>query len=211
VCGFLPGEEGSSALADVISGRVDPSGRLPVSFPRAGAGHPGTYLAPVLGRLTEVSTIDPTPLFPFGHGLSYAPATWQDVRATGSLWPTDGTCRVRVTLRNDHDRPTSEVVQVYLHDPVAEVVRPVQQLIAFARVSLPPGATVRVDITLHADLTCYTGPAGHRQVDPGEVELRVGRSSTDVETTLRYTLTGQRREVGFGRALHPDITLLPAD
>jgi beta-xylosidase len=52
---------------------------------------------------------------------------------------------------------------------------------------------------------------GRRQVDPGEVELRVGRSSTDIETTLRYTLTGQRRQVGFGRALHPDITLLPAD
>jgi beta-xylosidase len=55
-----------------------------------------------------------------------------------------------------------------------------------------------------------SGAAG-RQVDPGEVELRVGRSSTDIETTLRYTLTGQRRQPGFGRALHPDITLLPAD
>jgi beta-xylosidase len=100
---------------------------------------------------------------------------------------------------------------VYLHDPVAEVARPVQQLIAAAKIDLPPGSSRTVQFTVHADLTCYTGAAGHRQVDPGEVELRVGRSSTDVETTLRYNLTGQRREVGFGRALHPDITLLPAD
>ena len=64
---------------------------------------------------------------------------------------------------------------------------------------------------LHADLTCYTGRAGRRQVDPGEVELRVGRSSADIEVTLGYTLTGPRREVGFDRVLHPEITLLPAD
>ena len=117
-----------------------------------------------------------------------------------------------MTLAQRHrPSPASEVVQVYLHDPVAEVVRPVQQLIAAARVDLPPGSTRTVQFTLHADLTSYTGPAGHRLVDPGEVELRVGASSTDIGATLRYTLTGQRRAVGFDRALHPDITLLPAD
>ena len=100
---------------------------------------------------------------------------------------------------------------MYLHDPVAEVARPVQQLIAAAKVDLPPGSAQTVQFSLHADLTCYTGPAGHRQVDPGQVELRVGRSSTDIEVTLGYTLTGQRRAVGFGRVLHPEITLLPAD
>ena len=128
-----------------------------------------------------------------------------------SLIPTDGRCQFAVTLRNGASVPAAEVIQVYLHDPVAEVARPVQQLIATAKVDLPPGSSRTVQFIVHADLTCYTGPAGHRQVDPGELELRVGRSSTDIETTLRYTLTGQRREVGFGRALHPDITLLPAD
>ena len=116
-----------------------------------------------------------------------------------------------MTLRNDASVPAAEVIQVYLHDPVAEVARPVQQLIAAARVDLPPGSARTVQFTLHADLTSYTGRAGRRQVDPGQVELRVGRSSTDIEAMLGYTLTGQRREVGFDRVLYPEITLLPAD
>lgn len=205
VCGFYPGEEGAFALEGVLSGRIDPSGRLPVGFPAAGASQPSTYLAAPLGRRSEVSTVDPTALFPFGHGLSYAPATWVDVSATGSLWPTDGVCRVRVTLRNDHSRPASEVVQVYLNDPVAEVVRPERQLIAARRVSLEPGATVVVDIGLHADLTSYTGRAGRRLVEPGDVELRVGTSSEQFVATLHCTLTGPRRYVGFDRVLAPEF------
>ncbi|RSD09597.1 beta-xylosidase/alpha-l-arabinosidase [Amycolatopsis eburnea] len=206
VAGFYPGEEGATALADVLSGRIDPAGRLPVSFPAAGASQPSTYLSAPLGRRSEVSTVDPTPLFPFGHGLSYAPATWLDVSATGSVWPTDGVCRVRVTLRNDHDRETSEVVQVYLHDPVAEVARPERQLIAARRVTLAPGATEVLDIGLHADLTSYTGRAGRRQVDPGDVELRVGTSSEQIVATLHCTLTGPRRHVGFDRVLAPEFS-----
>jgi beta-glucosidase len=208
LCGFLPGEEGSTALADVISGRVDPSGRLPVSFPRAGAGHPSTYLAPALGRQTEVSSVDPTPLFPFGHGLGYASATWLDATCSPA-WPTDGVCRLSVILRNDNAVPATEVVQVYLHDPVAEVVRPVQQLIACSRVTLPPGGTTRVDFELHADLTCYTGLSGRRQVDPGAVELRIGRSSVDMASTLDLRLTGPRRFVGFDRVLRPTQVATP--
>ncbi|MEV6608700.1 glycoside hydrolase family 3 N-terminal domain-containing protein [Kutzneria sp. NPDC051319] len=208
LCGFLPGEEGSTALADVLSGRVDPSGRLPVSFPRTGAGHPSTYLAPILGRRTELSSVDPTPLFPFGHGLSYAPVTWLDADSDRD-WPTDGECRLSVTLRNDNAVPATEIVQVYLHDPVAEVVRPVQQLIAFSRITLPPGGTTRVDFTLHADLTCYTGLSGQRQVDPGAVELRIGRSSVDMESTLTLELTGPRRFVGFDRVMQPSHVVTP--
>ncbi|RSM40563.1 beta-glucosidase [Amycolatopsis balhimycina DSM 5908] len=206
VSGFYPGEEGAPALADVLSGRLDPAGRLPVSFPAAGASQPSTYLAAPLGHRSEVSTVDPTPLFPFGHGLSYAPATWLDVSATGSLWPTDGVCRVRVTLRNDHQRTTSEVVQVYLHDPVAEVARPERQLIAARRVSLAPGETSVLEIGLHADLTSYTGRAGQRLVEPGDVELRVGTSSEQIVTTLHCTLTGPRRTVGFDRVLTPEFS-----
>ncbi|MFI6094634.1 beta-glucosidase [Lentzea sp. NPDC051213] len=203
VCGFYPGEDGAAALAGVLSGHINPSGRLPVSFPGAGAGQPSTYLSAPLGARSEVSTVDPTPLFPFGHGLSYAPATWTTVSAVAHEWPTDGTCRLVTTLRNDTETATTEVVQIYLHDPVAEVARPVQQLIGAVKVDLPPGTTRTVTATLHADLTAYTGRAGHRQVDPGEVELRVGRSSADIDTTVRFTLTGPRRRVGFDRTLTP--------
>jgi beta-xylosidase len=207
VCGFFPGEAGAAALADVLAGRVNPSGRLPVSFPRAGASQPSTYLAAPLARDNAASSIDPTPLFPFGHGLSYAPATWLDVRCDTTEWATDGTCTVTVQLRGDDTVDTSEVVQVYLHDPVAEVSRPVQQLIAASRVDLAPGVERSVRIELPADLTSYTGRAGHRQVDPGAVELRVGASSSDIRATLPLTMTGPRRVVGADRALLPTISM----
>ena len=212
VCGFVPGEEGGPALADVLSGRVGPSGRLPVSFPRAESSQPGTYLASPLGRRTGVSTVDPTPLFPFGHGLGYGSATWAGVRAvSGSEWDTDGTSELEVELRNDTDREVTEVVQVYLHDPVAEVVRPVQALVAARRVDLAAGSSATVRFTLHADLTSFTGRDGTRIVEPGEVELRVGASSADVREVLRFTLTGSRRTVGFDRRLHPESVVLTKD
>ncbi|TFV66170.1 UNVERIFIED_ORG: glycosyl hydrolase [Bacillus sp. AZ43] len=208
LCGFFPGEEGGPAIADVLSGRVSPSGRLPVSFPREGSSQPATYLAAPLGRRTDVSTVDPTPLFPFGHGLGYGSATWADVRATsGPEWSTDGACQVEVSLRNDTDREVTEVVQVYLHDPVAEVVRPVQALLAARRVDLPVGCAATVRFTVHADLTSFTGRDGARIVEPGEVELRVGASSADVREALRFTLTGPRRAVGPDRRLHPETVV----
>jgi beta-glucosidase len=207
VCGFFPGEEGATALADVLSGRVNPSGRLPVSFPALGSSQPATYLAATLGQRSAVSVVDPTPVFPFGHGLSYAAATWVDVvRRSPAQWPTDGVCQIAVTLRNDTAVATTEIVQVYLHDPVAEVARPVRQLIAAARVALAPGQVSTVVIDLHADLTCYTGRSGQRQVDAGDVELHVGASSVDIRATLTATLTGPCRQVGFDRVAAPTIT-----
>ncbi|HWB35104.1 MAG TPA: glycoside hydrolase family 3 N-terminal domain-containing protein, partial [Rugosimonospora sp.] len=211
VCAFFPGEEGGPAVADVLGGRVNPSGRLPVSFPATGASQPGTYLTAKLGRRTDMSTVDPSPLYPFGHGLSYAPATWVGVRRDSpEAWPTDGACEITVTLRNDTDLATTEVVQVYLHDPVAQVARPVQQLIAAARVELEPGLERTVELSLPADLTSYTGRDGRRRVEPGRVELRIGASSADIRATVPATLTGPVRHVGFDRALHAAVKVSTA-
>ncbi|MFD9700334.1 beta-glucosidase [Lentzea sp. NPDC059081] len=201
VCGFYPGQEGAAALADVLSGRVNPSGRLPVSFPGPGSSQPSTYLSAQLGRRSEVSNVDPTPLYPFGHGLSYAPATWMTVGSEEREWPTDGVCKVHAVLRNELEVATTEVVQIYLHDPVAEVARPVRQLIGAVKVDLEPGQTRTVTAELHADLTSYTGRAGRRQVDTGDVELHVGTSSANIHTALRLTLAGEKREVGFDRVM----------
>jgi beta-xylosidase len=208
VCAFFPGEEGAPALADVLSGRANPSGRLPVSFPGAGTNQPSSYLAARLGHRSDVSVVDPTPLFPFGHGLTYAPVTWTGVeRVTTPEWDTDDVCRIAVGLANETDRSTSEVVQVYLHDRVASVVRPVVQLVACARVDLEPGERVRVELALHADLTSFTGRSKTRIVEPGEVELRVGASSRDIREVVEVELTGRVREVGPDRRLTPDVVV----
>jgi beta-glucosidase len=209
VCGFYPGEEGAPALADVLTGRIDAAGRLPLAFPGTGAGQPAPYLGPPLAQAGESSTADPTPLFPFGHGLSYAPARWDDaVLRSPREWPTDGVAVLEVTLHNDATRPSSEVVQVYLHDPVAEVSRPVQQLIAAGRVDLPAGATRTLRIELDADLTSYTGRDGRRRVDAGAVELRVGASSSDIRSRHELHLVGAPRKVGFDRVMEPRLQLL---
>nr|WP_062332556.1 glycoside hydrolase family 3 N-terminal domain-containing protein [Herbidospora sakaeratensis] len=204
VCGFFPGEEGAAALADVLSGRANPAGRLPVSFPRDGGNQPATYLGAPLAQKSEVSNVDPSALFAFGHGLSYAPVTWGEVTGPDA-WTTDGTFDVTVTLRNETERESSEVVQVYLHDPVAEVARPVQALIAAHRVDLAPGESRQLTLTLHADQTSYTGASWRRQVDPGDVELRVGASSADVRAVLAVTMTGPRRFVGFDRVMEASV------
>jgi beta-glucosidase len=208
VCGFFPGEEGGEAIADVLSGRVNPSGRLPVSFPGAGSTQPSTYLASALGQRSEVTVVDPSPLFPFGHGLGYAMATWGAVsRGSGPEWRTDGTCQVFVELANQTEREVSEVVQVYLHDPVACVVRPEQQLVGAARVDLAPGQRTRVRFGLHADLTSFTGRDLVRVVEPGAVDLRIGPSSEDVRGVVRFQLVGPSRQVGADRELEPSVII----
>jgi beta-glucosidase len=179
-----------------------------VSFPGAGSSQPSTYLAPALGQKSEVTVVDPTPLHPFGHGLSYAAATWGAITSpTGPRWDVDGTTEVRVELRNDAEREVSEVVQVYLHDAAASVVRPVQQLVAAARVDLEPGECRTVSFRLHADLTSFTGRDLLRVVEPGAVELRVGASSADIRGTVALELVGPVRHVGPERVLLPEVSV----
>lgn len=204
---FFPGQRGGQAIVEVLTGAVSPSGRLPVSVPRLPDGQPATYLSAPLGRKTEVSSIDPTPLYPFGHGLGYADLEWSDARVLGAAagerapWPVGGDVRVELTVRNAGSRPGADVVQLYLHDAVAQVVRPVVSLVGYARVELEPGQAATVTFVVPADVTSFTGLAGRRIVEPGDVELRVARSSADVHTTLELTLVGPEREVGHDRAL----------
>src|SRR5690606_8769544 len=157
--GFFPGQRGGQALAEVLTGAVNPSGRLPVSVPRDEGGLPATYLTPPLGLRSDVSSVDPTPAHPFGHGLGYTSFAWSGAESGGE-WPVDGETTVAVTVRNTGDRAGAEVVQLYLHDPVAQTTRPVTRLIGFARVPLEPGESARVTFTVHADLTSFTGVNG---------------------------------------------------
>ncbi|MPY64245.1 glycosyl hydrolase [Streptomyces spongiae] len=208
---FFPGEEGGPAVAGVLSGRVNPSGRLPVSVPRTPGGQPWTYLQPPLGLAGDVSNLDPTPLYPFGHGRSYTGVTWSGFAAPDAEIPTDGSYDVKVTVTNTGDREGSEVVQLYLHDPVAQVTRPDVRLIGYQRVDLAAGEARQVTFRFHADLSAFTGRTGRRIVEPGVLELRLSASSADVRHTTRLTLTGPERVLGPDRVLRCATEVSPAD
>jgi beta-glucosidase len=213
VYAFLAGQRGAQAVAEVLLGAVNPSGRLPVGVPRHSGGLPATYLSPKLGHRSQVSSVDPTPAFPFGHGLSYTTFEWSDagladaaaaahVTAAGpAAWPVDGEVTLGVTVRNTGQRAGAEVVQLYLHDPVAQTTQPVMRLIGYQRIPLEPGEAARVTFTVPADLASFTGRAGKRVVEPGDVELRFGRSAQDVTASVALQMTGAVREVGPGRRL----------
>ncbi|NJQ05759.1 glycoside hydrolase family 3 N-terminal domain-containing protein [Streptomyces lonarensis] len=198
---FFPGQEGGAAVAGVLSGRVNPSGRLPVGVPRHRGGQPYGYLAAPLGQAGGASSLDPSPLYPFGHGLSYTTFSWDDASLSASETDTGSAVEVRLRVRNTGDRAGTEVVQLYLHDPVARTVRPVVRLVGYARVPLGTGESAEVRFRFHPDLASYPLGATERIVEPGALELRLAASSSDVRHTLPLVLTGEERRVGYDRAL----------
>ncbi|MCM2415655.1 glycoside hydrolase family 3 N-terminal domain-containing protein [Streptomyces sp. RKAG290] len=200
---FFPGEEGGPALAAVLSGRVNPTGRLPVGVPRDPGGQPWTYLQPPLGLANGVSNLDPTALYPFGHGLSYTSFAWEPGAPAPQEIPTDGSADIELTVRNTGDRAGAEVVQLYVHDPVAQTTRPDSRLIGYARVPLDAGQEARVSFRFHADLVSFTGVGGRRVVEPGALELRLAASSgaADIRHTVRLRLTGPERTLDHRRRL----------
>lgn len=206
---FFPGEEGGPAVAGVLSGRVNPSGRLPVSIPATPGSQPTTYLAAPLAQRSGVSNLDPTAAFPFGHGLGYARFEWDGFAGDVAEVPVDGEVRLRVRVRNAGERAGTEIVQLYLHDPVASVVRPVQRLVGYARVDLGAEDVAEIRFTVPADVTSFTGRDGRRIIEPGDVVLSVGRSSGDLVFSHPVRLTGAVRGVDHTRRLHPAVVVLP--
>ena len=208
---FMPGEEGASAIAGVLSGRVNPSGRLPIGIPNGVGGQPGTYLAPVLAWVSDgISNLDPKPLFPFGHGLSYSRFEYTDLEISAEQIAGDGTVEISATVSNTGDRDGQEVVQLYLSDPVASVVRPLKRLVGFTKVGLAAGESTRVSFSLHADRTSFTGPDLQRIVEPGEFRVRLGASSEDVTLEGSFRIDGEVRVVEPGHAeLRTPVTVSP--
>jgi len=215
---FFPGQEGGRAIAGVVSGSVVPSGKLPMEIPAGPGAQQPSYLAAPLAARTAVSSVDPTPLYPFGHGLSYTAFTYSDLvvrSAAGDAGApaglprigTDGTAEISCVVRNAGDVAGDEVVQLYLRDPVAQVARPVRYLAGFARVSLRPGEARRVSFRLHADRTAFHGISGARVVEPGMLEIEVGSSSEDVRLRGELGLSGPERRPGADRVLSTPVTV----
>ena len=203
---FTGGEEGAGAILGVLSGRVNPSGRLPVSMPTSAAVFPTSYLHPRLGEASGVSTLDPAPLFPFGHGLSYT--SFERVLSAPALADTGDRVVIEVAVTNTGSRAGADVVQVYSHDVAACVTRPTRQLLAFARVEVEAGQSVRVRFSVPPARFAFSGLDLRRIVEPGEIQVWVGAHCLDDADRHSITFTGGVFEVGDDAPLTVATTLL---
>ena len=197
---WTPGEEGGSAVADVLFGAANPGGRLPVSLPREVGQVPVYYNHKSGGgrsqMLGDYSDLPAQPLFPFGHGLSYTRFEYGGLCVHPERTTPDRPVRVEVEVRNAGRRAGDEVVQLYVRDVVASVTRPVKQLAGFARIGLAPGEARRVRFTLDPSQLAFHDAALRLVVEPGEVRVLVGASSADVRAEACFAIEGAIRLLG---------------
>jgi beta-glucosidase len=178
---WYAGQEGGTAIAEVVFGEVNPGGKLPVTFPR----HTGQLPVYYNRRPTSFrSHLDLTrePLWPFGHGLSYTTFALTNLRVTPATIGAAGRATVTVDVRNTGPRAGDEVVQLYIRDVVSSVTRPTKELRGFERVSLGPGETKTVTFTLGPDALSLIDRRMQRIVEPGKFDVMVGTSSEKAQT-----------------------------
>ncbi len=201
-----PGTMGGPAIADLLFGIESPSGKLPATFPRMvgqipiyysqkNSGKPASW--ETIAHIEEIDSRAPqtslgmsafhldtlfTPLFAFGHGLSYAAFDYQNIRRSTHEVKLGETVTVSADLTNHGDVAADEVVQFYMRDVVASVTRPVKELKGFRRVHVAPGQTVSVDFELHTDDLAFFGRDMKKTIEPGQFHVWIGGSS---ETELR--------------------------
>lgn len=191
---WLPGQAGAAAIAEVLTGEVTPSGKLPISFPRSVGQIPVSYGHKLSGGRShwhgEYVETPTTPLHAFGHGLSYTTFELRDTKLSATELAPGGHIEVSVDVANTGDRDGEEVVQLYVRDPDASVTRPVRELKAFARVAVPAGERVPVRLELHTGQLGFHGRDLAYRVEPGTIEIHLGTASDDLAHVGDVTVTG---------------------
>jgi len=193
------GQETGAAVANVLFGEVNPSAKLPLTFPRS-AGHIPVYYNHKASAKRGYLFDDISPLYPFGHGLSYTTFNYSQLQIDASEAQANGEVQISLTLQNSGPRDGSEVVQLYIKDPVASVTRPVQQLKGFARVALKRGEQATVSFTLPVNLLAFFDQQMRWVVEPGEIQLQLGSSSADIRLQGSFTIDGALTEVSDNKA-----------
>jgi beta-glucosidase len=179
--GWYLGQEGGTAVADVLFGDVNPSGKLPASFPSSAGQLPIFYNRKPTARRGYL--FDSThPLFPFGHGLSYTTFAYSDLKVSPAKIPPDGRAIVSVEVTNTGTRTGDEIVQLYIRAEVSRATRPVMELKGFRRVILAPRERRTVAFELGPEHLTYHGPDMKRVVEPGGFQVMVGGSSDAVKS-----------------------------
>lgn len=184
------GIQSGTAIGDILFGSNNPSGKLPVSFPRSLGQVPIYYNRKNTGRPPEFAEghasnyldVPVTPLYPFGYGLSYTEFKYGDVEVEPKVITPDGQTTVRITLTNSGDHAGEEVVQLYVRDMVGSVTRPVKELKGFQRVFLNPGEQMQISFTLNAEQLKFYDADMRFRAEPGEFQVWVGPDSTRGES-----------------------------
>ncbi len=184
---WYPGQEGGTAVAEVLWGDYNPAGRLPITYVQTVGQSPMYYNFKPSGRGYGYVDMSGEPRFTFGHGLSYTSFEYRNLKLSKNTIEKDGSADVSLDVTNTGEMTGDEVVQLYVHDKIASVVRPVKELKGFKRISLRPGETKTVQFTLTpGHLSMYNDKMEY-VVEPGEFEIMIGKSSDDI--VLRKVLT----------------------
>jgi beta-glucosidase len=195
---WFPGVQAGNAVADVLFGKVNPGGKLPVSFPQnvgqipiyynhEPTGRPCDVTSKYNSRYRDLQTCDP--LYSFGYGLSYTTFNISHLRLSSATMTPDGRVRASVSVTNTGTRTGDEVVQLYIHDPVASISQPVRRLRDFERVTLVPGQTRNVTFKLDRSDVGFYDNSGRFVVEPGQIDVYVGDSSK-ATMTKSFSVTG---------------------
>jgi beta-glucosidase len=195
---WMLGVEGGNAVADVLFGKYSPAGRLPAAFPRTTGAVPFNYSANPTGRPADPDLkkdtvryhdLPITPLYAFGHGLSYSEFRYSDLaQNTQSVGP-DERIDISITVENIGGVASDEVVQLYVRDPIATVARPVLELRGFKRVELAAGARKRVTFSLTPEQFAFWSPRGQWLVEAGRIDFWIGASSADLRANGSFEIT----------------------
>jgi beta-glucosidase len=200
---WFPGVEAGNAVADVLYGKVNPGGKLPVSFPRNEGQVPIFYNHKPTGRPCDVSQrynsrhrdiLSCSPLYEFGYGLSYTTFEISGLKLSGATMDArHGKIKVSAQVTNTGARAGDEVAQLYINDPVASISQPVRRLRGFERVTLQPGQTKTVSWTLDRDDVGFYDNRGSFVVENGRIHVYVGSSSSQSDNKATFTVTGAPR------------------
>ncbi len=192
---WLPGEEGGGAIADILFGDFNPSGKLPITFPRHVGQVPIFYNAKPSGMKShwyvDYVSEKVTPLYPFGHGLSYTTFEYSDLSIARKQAKGDQTVDISLRVTNTGDLQGDEVVQLYIRDEYASVPRPVKELKGFIRLTLEPGASKIVTFGLPVDQLAFYDTELNLVLEPGRIFVMVGSSSNDIRLTGEFEIIGE--------------------
>lgn len=185
---WYPGEAGGEAVAELLTGKVSPSGKLPMTFPVSEGQLPLVYNHKPTGRGDDYADLSGQPLFPFGYGLSYTTFEYSNLQFDRTVAGIHDSIQVKFTLENTGNYDAEEVVQLYLYDELSTFAKPVKELKGFQRIALKKGETTSVSFTVSPDMLTTLDATLKPVVEPGFFRIMIGSSSKDIRLRERIEI-----------------------